>query len=68
MTTTAAMLTVGDLVRRTNRPLHQLQYFIRSRGIEPITRVGGYRLFDERQAEQIAHDIQQLKRSRNNGR
>jgi DNA-binding transcriptional MerR regulator len=38
-------LTVGEISRRLNCPIHKVKYLINSRGIEPVERAGNLRVF-----------------------
>jgi len=39
--------TIGRLAAKLNRPVHRIEYLIRSRGIEPAALAGNVRLFSE---------------------
>ena len=39
------LLTTGQIAERLNLPIHKIQYYLISRRIDPVRRVGGYRLF-----------------------
>ncbi len=55
-------LTVSELVRRAGCQFHQVRYFIDSRGIVPIMRVGGYRIFSDDTLEQLKDHLADLKK------
>jgi len=40
-------LTIGELSRRLGCPAHRLDYFLRTRGVEPVERAGRFRVYDE---------------------
>ena len=40
-------LTVGEIARRLDWPIHRVDYLIRSRGIKPELRAGNLRVFSE---------------------
>ena len=40
-------LTIGEISRRLNLPVHRLDYYIRTRGVKPIERAGRFRVYDE---------------------
>ena len=39
--------TVGEIAKRTGWPIHSVEYYIRSRKIEPVLRAGNIRVFGE---------------------
>ncbi len=49
--------TSGSISRRFNLPLHRVIHFLRSRGIQPIARVGQLRVFAESDAELIGREL-----------
>lgn len=40
-------LTIGEVARQLQVPLHSAEYLVRSRGIQPVARAGNARLFSE---------------------
>ena len=38
-------LTVGEIARRLECPVHRIQYLVAARGIEPVERAGNLRIF-----------------------
>ena len=53
-------LTVGEIARRLDRPIHRIEYLIRSRNIQPIQRAGNLRVFSEKDLELIAGEIRRM--------
>ena len=41
-------LTLGEIARRLNCPLHKIEYLLRTREIQPIQRAGNLRVFSEK--------------------
>lgn len=52
-----AMLTVGEIARRTEQPIHRVEYVIRARRIEPEGWAGNLRVFSEVTLERIAREL-----------
>ena len=40
-------LTIGEIAKRLDWPVHRVDYLIGSRGIEPMLRAGNLRVFGE---------------------
>jgi len=55
-----AVLTIGEIARRLNAPLHRIEYLIRARGIEPVQRAGILRIFSEEDFEVLAAEHERL--------
>jgi hypothetical protein len=47
MSSTKALLTTGAIARRLNIPVHRVEHLIQSRRIDPVSRAGNLRIFDE---------------------
>ena len=52
--------TVGEIARRLDRPLHCIEYVIRSRGIRPIGKAGNSRVFDEGSIQRISSELRRM--------
>lgn len=52
--------TLGSLARHFGVESHRLRYAIESRGIEPPTRIGRYRVFFEPQLKQIEQALAEI--------
>jgi hypothetical protein len=59
--------TVGAIARGLNRPLHRVEYAIRSRGIVPSALAGHARVFDADGVEQIAAALNEIDNRRKGG-
>jgi DNA-binding transcriptional MerR regulator len=59
--------TVGEIARRTNQPIHRIEYLIRSRGIEPASRAGNARVFAEPDVDLIAQELARIDADRAKG-
>lgn len=46
-------LTIGEIARRLDWPVHRVDYFLRSRRIEPKARAGILRIFGEDVIERL---------------
>lgn len=57
------MLTVGEIARRIEQPLHRVEYVVRARGIEPDGWAGNLRVFSESALERIASELAQSERA-----
>lgn len=55
-----AMLTVGEIARRTGRPLHRIEYVIRARKIRPSGKAGNAHVFTEADVELIAGELRRI--------
>ena len=55
-----ALLTIGEIARHINQPLHRVDYVIRTRGIQPLARAGGSRVFSKQAMEEIAEALSQI--------
>lgn len=58
------MPTVGAIARRLKRPLHRIEYLIRSRGLQPCGRAGNARIFSEDQVDYIASELSRIEAER----
>ncbi len=61
---TSDLSTVGDIARHLGEPSWRIAYVIETRGIEPITRVGGYRVFDRAAVKAISDALATLDKQR----
>lgn len=52
--------TVGVIAAKLGVPVHRVEYILRARTIEPVSRAGGLRIFTPEQAEQIADDLRHV--------
>lgn len=62
--TDSEILTVGDIARKLNCPIHRIQYLIASRNIKPIQYVGGYRVFSNDILEKLRDENKKQKSKR----
>jgi DNA-binding transcriptional MerR regulator len=58
------VLTIGEIAKRLNYPIHRIEYVIRSRNIQPIQRAGNLRIFSPEDVEFIAHELHQMNERR----
>ena len=52
-------LTIGEVARQLQVPLHRAEYLVRSRGIQPVARAGNARLFSEADVRQLRSALDQ---------
>jgi DNA-binding transcriptional MerR regulator len=52
--------TITEISRRTGCGRDRVQYVIRSRGLRPVARAGGVRIFSEDQVELIASELRRI--------
>ncbi|MCC6322111.1 MAG: hypothetical protein IT438_11830 [Phycisphaerales bacterium] len=55
-----AVPTVGEIARRLEREVHEVQYVIRTRGIKPEARAGNLRIFSEAAVARIASELRRI--------
>ena len=55
-------LTVGEIAARCRCSIHQVEYVIRSRGLQPAARAGRIRIFSAEDLDFIAKTIQEIAR------
>ena len=58
--TSKSMLTVGEISRRLQEPLHRIEYIIRSRNIHPTGTAGNSRVFSTQAMARIADHIRSI--------
>lgn len=52
--------TVGQIARRLNEPLHRIEYVIRTRDIQPVSRAGNVRVFSDADVTYIASELRRI--------
>ena len=63
-TTESTLPTVGEIARRTGRPVHCVEYIIRARDIKPRGIAGNARVFDEADVDRITSELRRIERER----
>ena len=56
--------TIGEIARRLNCSVHQIEYLVRSRRIQPTTLAGNARVFSESDVDLIASLLQRIEAER----
>jgi DNA-binding transcriptional MerR regulator len=56
----SSALTVGEIARLTNEPIHRIEYLIRSRNIQPVQRAGNLRVFSADDLAILKKEIKQI--------
>lgn len=64
---TPEFLTVGELAEKLDCPIHKVQYLLTTRRIDPIRRVGGYRIFSPEVVERLKPEIRDTKAGAHHG-
>jgi hypothetical protein len=54
---TSVSLTVGEMARRLDQPVHRITYIVRSRNIQPASRAGALRVFTEADLAVVAEAL-----------
>jgi DNA-binding transcriptional MerR regulator len=52
--------TVGVIARRLGVPIHRVEYLIRSRNLQPVSRAGNLRVFAESDVDRIASELRRM--------
>ncbi len=64
---TIPLPTVGVIAERNGASIHQVEYIIRSRNIEPAGTAGNARVFDEAAVQRIASELKRIAADREGG-
>ena len=56
-------LTVGEIARRLNCPIHRIEYLVQSRNIQPTQRAGNLRVFSQETYAFIEAELKKSQRS-----
>ena len=56
--------TVGEIARRLGEPVWRIEYLIRSRHIQPISRAGNARVFTDDDVHRIARELKRMDQER----
>jgi hypothetical protein len=59
-----AALTVGEIGRRLNKPVHRIEYVLRSRNIRPASIAGNARVFSETDVQYIRSELRRIDEER----
>ncbi len=52
--------TIGEIARRLGKPLHRVEYIIRSRDIRPAGLAGNARVFSDADVDRIARELRRM--------
>ena len=52
--------TVGEIARRLGEPLHRIEYVIRAREVQPVSRAGNARVFSDADVEYIRGELRRI--------
>jgi DNA-binding transcriptional MerR regulator len=56
--------TIGEVAAHFGASRDRIAYLVRSRGIKPAARAGGYRLFDARAVARIERELTAIRKQR----
>jgi hypothetical protein len=59
-----SLLTVGEIARQLQEPIHRIEYVIRSRGVQPIGWAGHARVFAPASLDRIDSELDRMDRDR----
>lgn len=63
-----ALLTVGEIARRLQEPVHRVEYMLRTRDqLRPVGRAGNVRVFNEADLEFIRSELRRIDEERKGG-
>ena len=57
-------ITIGEIARRLNVPIHRVEYTVRSRNIQPISTAGNLRIFDVAAIDHVAAILLEMDKKR----
>jgi hypothetical protein len=60
MTEPATLLTVGEIARRLDQPIHRVEYVLRSRNVAPAGWAGNSRVFVESDVAFVAAELRRI--------
>ena len=66
MNTLPAALTIGEIARQLDAPLHKIEYIIKSRNIQPTQRAGNSRVFSQASVDYIVSELRRINTGRDN--
>jgi hypothetical protein len=61
------MSSLGEIARRFNRPLHRVEYVVRTRNIEPLIAAGGRNFYSEASAQRIESELRRIDLQKDGG-
>lgn len=63
-----SQLTVGEIARRLEEPIHRIEYVIHTRKIHPCAWAGNLRIFTKADVEQIAGELRRIETAKGGDR
>jgi hypothetical protein len=60
--------TVGEIARRLGKPLHRVEYILRTRDIRPTGMAGNCRVYSDSDVDRIATELQHIDARKGGGR
>lgn len=61
---TPALATIGEISRRLAKPVHRIEYVLRSRNIAATSIAGNARVFSEADVQYIASELRRIDEER----
>jgi hypothetical protein len=61
------MPTVGEIARRLGKPIHRIEYVLRTRNIRPSGLAGNCRVYADEDVERIAAELQRIDARKDGG-
>ena len=58
------LATTGEIARLLGRPIHRVEYVVRTRGVRPSARVGNLRVFSPADVDYIAAELARIEADR----
>lgn len=62
------VITIGEIARRVGRPVHRVEYVIRTRRVTPLARAGNAMIYTDADVDYIASVLDRLDREREGSR
>ncbi len=60
MDLSSPIASLGEIVRQLDKPIHRVEYVIRSRKIKPAVVAGGRHFYSEAQVQRIGSEIRRI--------
>ncbi len=63
-----ALPTVGVIAKRHDAEIHQVEYVIRTRRLQPVGRAGSAFIYSDNDVDFIGHELRRIARDKEQGR
>jgi hypothetical protein len=64
MTLSAQIVSLGEIARRLDVPIHRVEYVIRTRSVKPTLIAGGRHFYSEGSVQRIGSEIKRIDKER----